>query len=907
MVAAKKKKALVIVESPAKARKIAGFLGSDYEVRASMGHVRDLPEKAADIPAAMKKEAWTRLGVNVEEEFTPLYVVSPAKKKVVKELKDLLKNSEELIIATDEDREGESIGWHLIDLLKPKGPVKRMTFSEITKKAILEALDNTREVDMNLVEAQETRRILDRLYGYTLSPLLWTKVRRGLSAGRVQSVAVRVLVQRELERRAFRSGTYWDLKAALHIGEESFDAQLWSVDGQRIATGKDFDEHTGKLKDGSKVLLLDEEPAKELQKKLLGTNWEVSKVEHRTQTRKPPAPFTTSTLQQEANRKLNMSARETMQVAQRLYEDGNITYMRTDSVTLSQEAVTATRARIESNYGKDFLSDEVRQYSNKTKNAQEAHEAIRPAGTEMKTADELGLSAREAKLYEMIWKRTMSAQMAEAQLRFDTVTITADETEFRATGRKVVFPGYFRAYVEGSDDPEAALEDQDSMLPEMSEGAGLKCKDVESLSHETKPPARYTEASLVRKLEQEGVGRPSTYASIIGTVQDRGYVRKVSNQLVPTFTALAVTNLLEKYFPQMVDLQFTAQMEQSLDDISNGEAEKIPYLSKFYSGEEGLGHQVESKKETIDPREVCTLQLDSLSSAVRVGRYGPFLEAESDGETFNASLPEDIAPADLDNEMAEKLIELKKQGPQSLGMHPEDGLPIFVLSGPFGPYLQLGEVVEGAEKKPKRVSIPKNVDPTAVDLDLAIQLLSLPRRVGHHPEDNKVVNAGIGRFGPYVQHAGKYKSLPKEDDVLTVGLDRAVELLKLAKTRSAPTPIKELGNHPESEEPLAIFEGRYGPYVKCGKLNATIPKDKDPQALTLVEAVELINDKAAKTGKKVGKKKAAKKKAAKKKTTKKKAAKKKTTKKKTAKKAAKKKATKKKTTKKSDEAESSEE
>ncbi len=893
MVAAKKKKALVVVESPAKARKIAGFLGSDYEVRASMGHVRDLPEKAADIPAAMKKEAWTRLGVNVEDEFAPLYIVSPAKKKVVKELKDLLKNAEELIIATDEDREGESIGWHLIDILKPKGAVKRMTFSEITKKAILEALQNTREVDMNLVEAQETRRVLDRLYGYTLSPLLWTKVRRGLSAGRVQSVAVRVLVQRELERRAFRSGTYWDLKAALQVGDENFDAQLWSVDGQRIATGKDFDEHTGKLKEGSKVLLLEEDPAKELQKKLLGTNWQVSKVEHRTQTRKPPAPFTTSTLQQEANRKLNMSARETMQVAQRLYEDGNITYMRTDSVTLSQEAVTATRGRIESNYGKNFLSDEVRQYSNKTKNAQEAHEAIRPAGTEMKTADELGLSAREAKLYDMIWKRTMATQMAEAQLRFDTVTITADETEFRATGRKVVFPGYFRAYVEGSDDPEAALEDQDSTLPEMSEGAGLKCQEVESLSHETKPPARYTEASLVRKLEAEGVGRPSTYASIIGTVQDRGYVRKVSNQLVPTFTALAVTNLLEKYFPKMVDLQFTAQMEQSLDDISNGEAEKIPYLSKFYSGDEGLSNQVETKKETIDPREVCTLQLDSLSSAVRVGRYGPFLEAESDGETFNASLPEDIAPADLDNETAEKLIELKKQGPQSLGMHPEEGLPIFVLSGPFGPYLQLGEVVEGAEKKPKRVSIPKNVDPTAVDLNLAIQLLSLPRRVGHHPEDNRVVNAGIGRFGPYVQHAGKYKSLPKEDDVLTVGLDRAVELLKLAKTRSAPTPIKELGNHPESEEPLAIFEGRYGPYVKCGKLNATIPKDKDPQTLTLEEGVELINEKAAKTGKKVGKKKATKKKATKKKAAKKKTAKKKATKKKAApKKGTKKEATK---------------
>lgn len=884
--ASKKKKGLVIVESPAKARKIAGFLGSDYEVRASMGHVRDLPEKAADIPAAMKKEAWTRLGVNVDQDFNPLYVVSPAKKKVVKELKTLLKDAEILYIATDEDREGESIGWHLVDILQPKVPIKRMTFSEITKKAILEALDETRDIDMNQVEAQETRRVLDRLYGYTLSPLLWTKVRRGLSAGRVQSVAVRVLVQRELERRAFRSGSYWDLKATVKADSESFESQLWTVDGQRIATGKDFDENTGKIKDGSKVLLLDETTAKDLQKKLLNESWSVSKVEHRTQNRKPPAPFTTSTLQQEANRKLNMSARETMQTAQRLYENGNITYMRTDSVTLSQEAITATRGRIESNYGQNYLSPDVRQYSNKQKNAQEAHEAIRPAGTEMQTAEELQLSAREAKLYDMIWKRTMATQMAEAELRFDTVTLQAGEAEFRASGRKVIFPGYFRAYVEGSDDPEAALEDQDSTLPDVSEDTKLDCSEIDPLAHETKPPARYTEASLVRKLEQEGVGRPSTYASIIGTIQDRGYVRKVSNQLVPTFTALAVTNLLEKYFPDMVDLQFTAEMEQSLDDISNGEAEKLPYLNKFYSGEEGLSQQVESKKETIDPREVCTLKLDSLSSAVRVGRYGPFLEAqEEDGETVNASLPDDLAPADLNDEMANKLIELKKMGPQSLGMHPEEGLPIFVLSGPFGPYLQLGEVVEGAEKKPKRVSIPKNIDPTEISLETAIDLISLPKRLGHHPEDNRVVNAGIGRFGPYVQHADKYKSLGKEDDVLTIELDRAVELLKQAKTRSAPTPIKELGKHPESEEPLAIFEGRYGPYVKCGKINATIPKDNDPQELTLQQAIDLINDKAAKTGKKVGKKKAAKKKATKKKAKKKaktKAAKKKAPKKKAA-------------------------
>jgi len=873
---ANKKKGLVIVESPAKAKKIAGFLGSDYDVRASMGHVRDLPEKAADIPEGMKSEAWTRLGVNVDNGFEPLYIVSPEKKKTVKELKELLKKADELIVATDEDREGESIGWHLVDVLKPTVPVKRMTFSEITKKAILDALKSPRQIDMNLVEAQETRRILDRLYGYTLSPLLWTKIRRGLSAGRVQSVAVRIMVQRELERLAFRSGTYWDLKASLQNRmETAFSAQLVSVGGKRVATGKDFDEATGRIQAGVDVLLLEEQAARDLQARIQSAPWKVTLIEHRQQTRKPPAPFTTSTLQQEANRKLNMSARETMQTAQRLYEDGNITYMRTDSVTLSQEAITASRNRIEKNYGTQFLSPSPRQYTNKTKNAQEAHEAIRPAGEEMKTADELGLSGREARLYDMIWKRTIASQMAEAQLRFDTATLAVGDAEFRATGRKVEFPGYFRAYVEGSDDPEAALEDQDSVLPELAEGESVKCTDVEALGHETKPPARYTEATLVRKLESEGIGRPSTYASIISTVQDRGYVRKANNQLIPTFTALAVTRLLENHFPNLVDMQFTAQMEQSLDDISNGEAKRLPYLEKFYSGGEGLNQQVEQQRETIDPREACTIKLDGLSTSVRVGRYGPYLEAQEGEETVNASLPDDIAPAELNDDVAQKLIALKKQGPLSLGVDPENGLPIFVLSGPFGPYLQLGEVVEEGPK-PKRVSIPKNISPSDIDFDTAMKLLELPRRLGHHPEDNKVVNAGIGRFGPYVQHAGRYKSLGKEDDVLTIELARAVELLKEVKGRAAATPLKEIGPHPEDEKPVAVYEGKYGAYVKHGALNATIPKESDPLSLTMEEAIELLNARAAKSGKKgarktmpakktTPKKKAAKKKAAKKK------------------------------------------
>ncbi|SFI24760.1 type I DNA topoisomerase [Planctomicrobium piriforme] len=875
MANSKKKLGLVIVESPAKAKKIAGFLGSDYDVRASMGHVRDLPEKAADIPEELKSEAWTRLGVNVSKGFEPLYIISPEKKKTVKELKDLLKNAEELIVATDEDREGESIGWHLVDTLKPTVPVKRMTFSEITKKAILDALKSTRQIDMNLVEAQETRRILDRLYGYTLSPLLWTKIRRGLSAGRVQSVAVRILVQRELERLAFRSGTYWDLKAdLLNQGGQSFSAQLSTVGGTRVATGKDFDESTGQIQAGANVLLLSEQAARDLQSRLRSGDWQISSIEHRQQTRKPPAPFTTSTLQQESNRKLNMSARETMQTAQRLYEDGYITYMRTDSVTLSQEAVDASRNRIENNYGAQFLSPSPRQYTNKTKNAQEAHEAIRPAGDEMKTADQHGLSGREARLYDMIWKRTIATQMAEAQLRFDTVTILAGDAEFKATGRKVEFPGYFRAYVEGSDDPEAALEDQDSVLPDLKEGEKVRCKEIEALGHETKPPARYTEATLVRKLEAEGIGRPSTYASIISTVQDRGYVRKANNQLIPTFTALAVTRLLETYFPNLVDGQFTAQMEQSLDDISNGETQRLPYLEKFYSGEAGLNQQVELQKESIDPREACTIKLDGLTASVRVGRYGPYLESQRDGETVNASLPDDVSPADLNDAMAEKLIDLKKQGPLSLGMHPEEGKPIFLMSGPFGPYLQLGEVVEDGPK-PKRVSIPKTTDPSDVDFDMAMKLLELPRRLGHHPDDAKVVNAGIGRFGPYVQHAGRYKSLTKDDDVLTIGLDRAVELFKDFKGRAAATPLKELGVHPEDEKPVAIFEGRYGAYVKWGKVNATIPKDTDPQTVTLAQAMELLAERAGKSPKKGGAKKAAAKKAAPKKAAKKKAAKKK--------------------------------
>lgn len=904
--AGKKLKGLVIVESPAKARKIGGYLGKDYKVLASMGHVRDLPASASDVPTEIKKkQPWTTLGVNTDANFEPYYIVPKDKKKIVKELKDALKNAQELILATDEDREGESIGWHLSQLLKPKVPVKRMVFSEITKEAIQQAIDNPRELDEDLVAAQETRRVLDRLYGYTLSPLLWKKISRGLSAGRVQSVAIRVLVLREHERIAFRSGSYWDIKAELNSDSQAngdsqansdkksaFAASLQTVDGKRIATGKDFDESTGKLKEGSKVLLLSEKDARELHERIAKNDWKITEIKERNEKRRPYPPFTTSTLQQEANRKLNMTARQTMQTAQRLYEDGAITYMRTDSVHLSNEAMTAARGCVSNRYGDEYLSPSPRQFTNKSRNAQEAHEAIRPAGTEMKTASELNLTGQESRLYSLIWKRTVATQMAEAKLTFQTVTVTVDNATFRATGRRVDFPGFFRAYVEGVDDPEAALDDQESALPKLSEGQQLGVEKLDPIGHETKPPARYTEATLVRTLEAEGIGRPSTYASIISTIQDRGYVRKTGSQLVPTFTALAVVRLLETYFPNLVDLGFTAGMEQTLDDIATGEVNRLPYLNKFFSSDEGLEKQVKAQEELIDPRKACTLNFDGLEADIRVGRYGPYLEKKQPGDepSLTASIPDEIAPADLNNEKAEQYIADKLRGPQTLGMHPEEGLPIYVKSGPFGPYVQLGEQKEDDEKKPKRVGIPKNFSPSELTLEKSIQLLGLPHRLGHHPVTNKVVNAGVGRFGPYVVHDGVYKSFGKTGtadvngityDVLSVNLEIAIEMLKDAKKRAAPTPIRELGKHPDDDTVIGIFEGRYGPYVKHGKLNATIPKDREIESVTLEEALDLLAVKASKTG---TKKKTTKKKATKKKTAKKTATKKTATKKKAAKK-----------------------
>ncbi|MBX3063967.1 MAG: type I DNA topoisomerase [Anaerolineae bacterium] len=844
---------LVIVESPTKAKTIRGFLPKGYQVEASMGHVRDLPESASEIPKDLKGKDWARLGVNTQSNFEPLYIVPSSKRKVVNELKDALKDAEELILATDEDREGESIGWHLVQVLKPKVPVRRMVFHEITREAIQDALKHQRGINEELVRAQEARRILDRLVGYTVSPLLWKKIAPGLSAGRVQSVAVRLIVNREEERRAFVSGQYWDLKAILSPLADlkvRFEATLQSVGGTRVATSKDFDETTGKITKGKKVLQLDEKSAVALKDRLINAAWRVSEVSERTQIRKPAPPFTTSTLQQEANRKLRMTSRRTMDVAQNLYEHGYITYMRTDSVNLSSEAISAARRAVESRYGKEYLNPTARRYATTSKSAQEAHEAIRPAGTQMRTADELRLSGQEAALYDMIWKRTIATQMADAQLTLVTAAIRVEDAEFQATGKRIDFPGYFRAYVEGSDDPDAALEDQEVILPPLKEGDPLKCRQLDPIGHETQPPNRYTEASLIQTLEREGVGRPSTYATIIGTIQDRGYVSKVSNQLVPTFTAMAVNRLLEKHFPDLVDTQFTARMEQSLDDIADGEVDSLKYLRGFYQGDKGLETQVDQKTQSIDPREIYALELDDkdLRARVRIGRFGPYLEnqvSEAD-DPIRVSLPPDLAPAELVPTTARKLLEQKSEGPESLGIDPKSGEPVYVLSGRYGPYVQLGSA-ESNGGKPKRASLLRGMKPEQLTLDTALALLSLPRPLGFHPQTMTLIEAGVGRFGPFIKNGSEFRSLTASDNVLTVTLDRALELLSQPKgNRAAPAaPIREVGAHPTDGQPITLMSGRFGPYVKHGAINATLPKGTNPARLTLEDAVKLIAAKQA--------------------------------------------------------------
>ncbi len=845
---------LVIVESPTKARTIKGFLPKDFEVQASMGHVRDLPNNASEIPAAQKGQKWANLGVNTTADFEPLYVVPKDKKKVVRELKAALKGASQLLLATDEDREGESISWHLMQLLAPKIPVKRMVFHEITKEAIAKALDQTRDLDLELVHAQETRRILDRLVGYTLSPLLWKKVAWGLSAGRVQSVAVRLLVQRERARRAFRSGSYWDLKANLQQGTSNFEARLIKLLDQKIASGNDFDESTGQLKTGANVRLISEKEASNLAEKMRVAEWNISNVEEKPTVRKPVPPFTTSTLQQEANRKLRLSARETMRCAQGLYERGFITYMRTDSVHLSAQAIDASRRCVETRYGVEYLSKSPRQFSTKSRNAQEAHEAIRPAGESFRAPKETGLDGRDLALYELIWKRTVACQMAEARLTMLSVDLVAGDAVFRANGKRIDFPGFFRAYVEGSDDPEAALEGQEVLLPFLAVGDSPKPKAVEAIGHQTQPPARYSEASLVKMLEKEGIGRPSTYASIIGTIVDRGYSSLQGNALIPSFTAFAVTALLEEHFPDLVDTGFTARMESTLDEISTGKVKWIPYLESFYKGDLGLEKQVHEREDDIDPGLSRTIDLEGLPCVVRIGRFGAYLESKQVGEDgqeelIKATLPQEITPGELDEEKVELILKQKTEGPESLGKDPETNQEIYLLFGKFGPYVQKGQVSEETPK-PKRASLPKGVKPEELKLEEALGLLRLPRLLGEHPTGGRV-QAGLGRFGPYVvwdQGKGQkdYRSLKGDDDVLKVELERALELLAMPKRgRGGRTALKDLGIPKGSDEKIQVYDGPYGLYVKQGKVNASLPEGKTAEQIDLQEAVELLAAKLA--------------------------------------------------------------
>lgn len=846
---------LVIVESPTKARTIRNYLPQDYRVEASMGHVRDLPASAEEIPAEFKEKPWANLGVDVESDFEPLYVIPKSKKKIVKELQAALKQADEIILATDEDREGESISWHLAQLLKPKVPIKRMVFHEITQEAIQKALQNCRNINENLVHAQETRRILDRLVGYTLSPLLWKKIAWGLSAGRVQSVAVRLLVQRERLRRAFKEAGYWDLKALLEQAKSPFESKLITIAGKRVATGSDFDDNTGQLIPGRDVILLNEAEAIALKERLTGKPWQVTNTEERPTNRKPSPPFTTSTLQQESNRKLGISARDTMRVAQKLYEEGFITYMRTDSVHLSDQAIAASRSCVEQMYGREYLSPQPRQFTTKSKGAQEAHEAIRPAGTEFRIPNRTGLSGQELALYDLIWKRTVACQMAEARVTQISVTLKVEDTEFRSSGKRIDFPGFFRAYVEGSDDPDAALDSQEVILPPLKVGDRPDCKNIEEVGHETQPPARYTEASLVKTLETEGVGRPSTYASIIGTIMDRGYAQMRGKALVPTFTAFAVVSLLEAHFPDLVDTGFTSRMEQTLDEIATGETKWLPYLQGFFLGDEGLENQVKVRESQIDPSSAKAVILENLEAKVKIGKFGPYIEIPQGEEIVTASIPADLTPADLSPEQVEILLKQKLEGPDQIGTHPEGNEPIYLLLGTYGPYVQLGEVSE-VNKKPKRASLPKGVKPEDVTLDMAVGLLALPRTLGQHPDTGAKIQASLGRFGPYVVHdQGKeskdYRSLKTGDDVLSITLDRALELLAEPKKGrggskgSTKAPLKELGAHPQDNEPVNIYDGPYGQYVKHGKVNASLPEGETLETMTLEKALPAL---AAKEG-----------------------------------------------------------
>ena len=881
---------LVIVESPAKARTISKFLGKGYTVEASIGHIRDLPQGKKEMPADLKDEEWAKLGVNVNDRFTPVYVVPQDKKSHITKLKKLLKESQNLYLATDEDREGEAISWHLQEVLKPKVPVHRLVFHEITNEAILDALETPREIDDGLVKAQETRRILDRLYGYEISEFLWRK-KLGRSAGRVQSVAVRLIVQREWERRAFRSATYWDLTAQFSTSDgQSFDATLVSVDGRKIPSGKDFDSATGQIKDPG-FMLMDETGAQQLLQKLKTGTFAVTKMQVKPYTQKPAAPFTTSTMQQEANRKLGFTARRTMSAAQSLYENGYITYMRTDSTSLAKVAVDAARELVGEEYGKDYLPEEPRTYRSTVRNAQEAHEAIRPAGNPFRLPDSLKgeLAPDQFKLFELIWKRTVASQMQNARGRRVTITVEGEGSVFQVSGKTIDFPGFLRAYVEGADDPNAELADKETLLPAVEEGQAVSLKEVEPKSHTTQPPSRFSEAALTRELEQRGIGRPSTYASIIETIQTRNYVFKKGNALVPTWNAFSMVRLMEEHFPSLVDYEFTANMEGLLDSISRQEAGNIEYLEEFYFGKEtpGLKGRLETKIKEVDPRAISTFPLGTPEEGehlevvnLRVGQYGPYLEQ---GER-KASLPEDLPPDELTLESALELLKKAETGDEPLGICPDTHKPVFVKSGRFGPYVQLGLADEG--EKPKNAGLLKGMSVEDITLEVALKLLSLPRLVGEHPDSKEVIEAFNGRYGPYIKCGSETRSLPDDVSPLDVQLEQSLFLLSQPKRRgrSAPKePIKTFESSPITEQPIRLLEGRYGPYVTDGETNASLPKGTETETVTFEQALQLLAERAAKgpsRKKKKTKKKATKKKAAKKKATKKKATKKKATKKK---------------------------
>lgn len=846
-----KERALVIVESPTKARTIKRFLPAGFVVEASVGHIRDLPQNAQEVPARVKKEPWARLGINVDDHFSPLYVTPKGKANVIRHLKSLVKEAEVVYLATDEDREGESISWHLLEVLKPRVPVRRLVFHEITKTAIHHALENYRDVDMKLVRAQETRRILDRLYGYTLSPLVWKKIAFGLSAGRVQSPGLRMVVERERERIRFVPGEYWDITGLLKKEDTPppFEARLVEYQGKRIATGRDFDPATGQVTKAD-VLCLDEQTTRGLAKDLRTQPWRVDEITSRDITNRPAAPFITSTLQQEGNRKLGLSARDTMRTAQRLYEEGFITYMRTDSPALSEEAVAAARQQIVELYGDTYLADKPRRHAS-SQDAQEAHEAIRPAGETFRHPDQTGLSGRERSLYELIWKRTIASQMANAQKRSLSVKISVGDARFTASGNSIVFPGFLRVYVEGRDNPEAALEDKEVLLPSLSEGDLLHVEELREEFHRTKPPARYTEASLVQQLEKEGIGRPSTYASIINVLYERNYIRRQDKALVPTFTGMAVVQLLEDHFTELVEYKFTRNMETALDEIASGNRDHIAYLTSFYSGEQGLNARVEKREKEIKPEASRTIALPQLKEhqAVKVGRYGPYIIHHEEDENIHASIPEEYAPADLTERDIAEIIELQKKGPEPIGTDPDTGAAVYCLTGRYGPYVQLGETPEDAKAKPKRASLPKGISPSQVTLELALKLLSVPRTLGTHPENGEEVVANIGRFGPFVVCNKEFRSLKKDDDVYTITLDRALELLSEEKQgrQRGGTVLKDFGSvviTGKKAEKLVIMEGRYGPYVKSGKKNHTLPEElRSPEkiaTLTVDDVLKLI-------------------------------------------------------------------